>query len=180
MAWTTPRTWIGGETLTAALLNTHLRDNMLELDVAQITQEGDYVVAAGANDLVKRTYGFQRIDTSETKTASTYGALATVGPAVTLTTGTSALVFWKCQMDNAVTDAHCKMSYKISGATTSASDDTRSTLRDGLPGANALSFMGSDLRTDLVAGSNTFTAEYASDGTNTATFVNRVLFVISL
>lgn len=27
MAWTTPRTWVSGETLTAALLNTHVRDN---------------------------------------------------------------------------------------------------------------------------------------------------------
>jgi hypothetical protein len=29
MAWTTPRTWTVGEILTAANLNTHLRDNML-------------------------------------------------------------------------------------------------------------------------------------------------------
>ena len=27
MGWTTPRTWVAGELLTAALLNTHLRDN---------------------------------------------------------------------------------------------------------------------------------------------------------
>lgn len=28
MAWTTPRTWVGGEIVTAALLNSHLRDNL--------------------------------------------------------------------------------------------------------------------------------------------------------
>ncbi len=28
MAWTTPRTWVTDEVLTAALLNTHLRDNL--------------------------------------------------------------------------------------------------------------------------------------------------------
>lgn len=28
MAWTTPRTWVSGEVLTAALLNTHLRDQL--------------------------------------------------------------------------------------------------------------------------------------------------------
>lgn len=28
MAWTSPRTWVTGETVTAALLNTHLRDNL--------------------------------------------------------------------------------------------------------------------------------------------------------
>ncbi len=29
MAWTAPRTWVTGETVTAALLNAHLKDNML-------------------------------------------------------------------------------------------------------------------------------------------------------
>jgi ribosomal protein S5 len=28
MAYTTPRTWVAGETVTAALLNTHVRDNL--------------------------------------------------------------------------------------------------------------------------------------------------------
>lgn len=28
MAWTSPRTWTAGETVTAALLNVHLRDNL--------------------------------------------------------------------------------------------------------------------------------------------------------
>lgn len=32
MAWTSPRTWVAGETVTAALLNTHVRDNLLELN----------------------------------------------------------------------------------------------------------------------------------------------------
>lgn len=28
MAWTTPHTWVSGETVTAALMNTHVRDNL--------------------------------------------------------------------------------------------------------------------------------------------------------
>ena len=28
MAWTSPRTWVAGETVTAAELNTHVRDNL--------------------------------------------------------------------------------------------------------------------------------------------------------
>lgn len=31
MAWTSPRTWVAGETVTAAILNTHVRDNLLDL-----------------------------------------------------------------------------------------------------------------------------------------------------
>lgn len=31
MAWTTPRTWVAGETVTAAIMNTHVRDNLKAL-----------------------------------------------------------------------------------------------------------------------------------------------------
>lgn len=31
MAWTSPRTWVAGEVVTASLLNTHLRDNLLAI-----------------------------------------------------------------------------------------------------------------------------------------------------
>ena len=31
MAWTAPRTWVTGETVTAALMNAHVRDNLVEL-----------------------------------------------------------------------------------------------------------------------------------------------------
>ncbi len=32
MAWTAPRTWVAGEVVTAALLNTHVRDNLQVLN----------------------------------------------------------------------------------------------------------------------------------------------------
>lgn len=31
MAWTAPRTWVAGETVTAAIMNTHVRDNLKEI-----------------------------------------------------------------------------------------------------------------------------------------------------
>ncbi len=51
MAWTAPRTWIVGEVLTAALLNTHLRDMALETAPALVTTKGDILAAAAVNDL---------------------------------------------------------------------------------------------------------------------------------
>ena len=66
MAWTTPRTWVSNETLTAALLNTHLRDNLEELDVAKVTGPGQYAVSTAANAITARSYGWERIDTSQT------------------------------------------------------------------------------------------------------------------
>ena len=31
MAWTTPRTWVAGELVTASIMNTHVRDNLTAL-----------------------------------------------------------------------------------------------------------------------------------------------------
>lgn len=49
MAWTAPRTWVAGEVVTAALLNTHVRDNLSYLkDLAVATPTlGSNVVTAG-------------------------------------------------------------------------------------------------------------------------------------
>ncbi len=57
MAWTSPRTWIAGETVTASLLNTHLRDNLLETAPAKVTAAGDIVYATGANALARLAKG---------------------------------------------------------------------------------------------------------------------------
>jgi hypothetical protein len=37
MAWTTPRTWVTGEVLTASIFNTHVRDQILDLDAREKT-----------------------------------------------------------------------------------------------------------------------------------------------
>lgn len=59
MAWTTPRTWSSGETVTAALMNTHVRDNLNvvhsgeldALDVAGATVlRGALTIGDGAGD----------------------------------------------------------------------------------------------------------------------------------
>lgn len=53
MAWTSPRTWVSGEVVSAALLNAHLRDNLLETAPAKVTTAGDVVYANGANSLAR-------------------------------------------------------------------------------------------------------------------------------
>lgn len=49
MTWTAPRTWVVGETLTAALLNTHIRDNELDIDSRLDALEAGGLVLAGAS-----------------------------------------------------------------------------------------------------------------------------------
>jgi len=57
MAWTAPRTWVAAEILTAALLNTHLRDNLLETGPAKVTTQGDLLYATAANALARLAKG---------------------------------------------------------------------------------------------------------------------------
>lgn len=57
MAWTSPRTWVALEVLTAALLNTHLRDNLLETAPAKVTTQGDLTYATAANALARLAKG---------------------------------------------------------------------------------------------------------------------------
>lgn len=57
MAWTTPRTYTTGELVTAAILNTHVRDNLLETAPAKVTTAGDIIVATGANGIKRLGIG---------------------------------------------------------------------------------------------------------------------------
>ena len=49
MAWTAPTTWTTGQIVTAALMNTHVRDNLNVTAPAVMTTQGDIIYASGAN-----------------------------------------------------------------------------------------------------------------------------------
>jgi hypothetical protein len=52
MAWTTPRTWVTGELVTATILNTYVRDNQLALDTfvgGQDLTSGRVLMGAGTS-----------------------------------------------------------------------------------------------------------------------------------
>lgn len=53
MSWTAPRTWVANEVVTAAIMNTHVRDNLLATVPALVTTAGDSVYATAANTLAR-------------------------------------------------------------------------------------------------------------------------------
>lgn len=57
MAWTAPITFAAAAVLTAAQLNTNLRDNLNETAPAKVTTAGDLVYATAANALTRRAIG---------------------------------------------------------------------------------------------------------------------------
>ena len=52
MAYTTPRTWVAGETVTATILNAHVRDNMTDLRTAKHCR----AYATGTRSLTNNTF----------------------------------------------------------------------------------------------------------------------------
>lgn len=70
-----------GETVTASIMNTHVRDNLLETFVAKTTAAGDICYASAANSLVRLPAGSARaiLQYSAGSTGLAYGAIAPAG-----------------------------------------------------------------------------------------------------
>ena len=197
MAWTTPRTWVTAETVTAALLNAHIRDNFRETSPFTVTTAGDLSYADAANSMNSRlgigaatthlvSTGSAPVwrgiatdaDTgSNTSGPGAVGAYITLANAdwgfaseveVTVTTGTVALVLFKAELANDTGGQLTYLSYSVSSATTVAASDGHM-IRYESGAANDRAFFGGfNLHTGLTAGSNVFTLE-AKVSANTGT-----------
>lgn len=182
MAWTSPMTFAANAVLTAAQLNTHLRDNLNETAPAKATEAGQIFVSTGLNAIAARSPSANYVGTSETTSGNSYGDLATVGPSVTRTTGSRAMVFFACRMWN-TGSAYTHASYEVSGATSIAASDAKSIAvrltsgqGDGSAGGR---HAGHQMETGLNPGLNTFTMKYRVSA-GTGRYDERHLFVIPL
>jgi hypothetical protein len=115
VAWTTPRTWVAGELVTAALLNTHLRDNLnavttwttwsptlTNLSIGNGTQAGRYISAGG---FVQVEYSLQWGSTT-----SASGALA-----ISLPVTAAALTGTPFRVTGDARDASAGENYTVRG-----------------------------------------------------------------
>lgn len=179
MAWTAPMTAVANAVLTAAQWNTHVRDNLNETAVAKATTAGRIFVSTGVNTLAEREIGSDQVLTNETTTAGSATDLATVGPTVTVTTGTTAILAWSCEMSNNVGGAWSLMDFTVSGATTRAASDDTALKYESSNASDLIAFSKIERVTGLTAGSNTFRSKYwISSGTGA--FQRRKLVVIAL
>lgn len=178
MAWTAPMTAVANTVFTAAQFNTHVRDNLNETAPAKATTAGSLFVASGVNQIAERIPGLDVINTSQTTTSTSYTDLATVGPSVTVTTGTSAIVFLASFLQNNTASQHSNAAVQVSGATTIAAADTDA-IRMNAAAIGDFNRVGAFTIPTLTPGSNTFTMKYRVAG-GTGTFANRALFVIPL
>ena len=168
-----------GAPLTAAMLNMFVRDNLNETAPAKATVAGRWFVTSGKGALAERAIASHTITASETTTSDTFKDMATIGPTVTVTTSTRALVFWRSSMNNASAGNYCITAPSVSGATTIAASDAVATVGDSST-TNDIYAIGSYVLFDeLTPGSNTFTLQYRVQG-STGTFSRRHMFVMAM
>lgn len=89
MAWTDPRTWATGELVTAALLNTHLRDNLNYL----LSPNNDFVRHVDGTGYTTTSSSFANIDgTNLSLSVTSHGGLFLIVANVPLTSVSAACV----------------------------------------------------------------------------------------
>ncbi len=176
MAWTVPMTWVANNALTAAQLNTHLRDNLLECTTAKATQASQIFVGQSRYRIAARTPTVASVSTAETCTTGDWVDLATPGPSVTVVTGTKALIWYSALMSNTGTASGNNITFEISGDTEREPQYSTSIRFDGITAGDPMSYSGFDMLTTLTPGTNTFTLKYRR-GSGTATFSTRQIAV---
>lgn len=179
MVWTAPMTAIAGSVFTAAQFNTFVRDNLNETAPAKASLSGSLFVGTGTNSIAERFPNRAFVATSNTTASTTPVDLATPGPSVATTTGSRALVFFRCGAENDTAGGTSIYGYEVSGATSIAANLNSASSVTGLGANNRIRTGSYSFEVALNSGFNTFTMKYwVSAGTGL--FIQREIAVIPL
>ncbi len=135
---------------------------------------------AGTLDAALRTstnHGAADIATGEATSSTTYVDLATVGPSVTLETGTEAIIDLGATANRPGIGFSGFVSVGVSGATTIAATDAMSAVASSPNSGYNVNLARTVRVTGLTPGLNTFTLKYRCDGGGPWTFQNRSIAV---
>lgn len=142
------------------------------------TNTGWVAVATGASALAPANDGAE-VTTDQSTTSTSMTDLTTTGPAATVTTGTKALVIVSAGIYNDTADKAGYMHFAVSGASTVAADTAKALVVRGVV-ARYVQASKVIRVTGLTAGSNTFTAKYATETGGTAHFTQRQIAAINM
>ena len=125
MAWTSPRTWTTAEIVTAAMMNSDVRDNMNATMAGKVTTAGDYGRASGANAIARLPKGDALWQIAQDSIeGGTYRSLNYLGAAYYTTFASADKVGLGCRIQigtgGAITGAQSSHAgrYYIAGGTT--------------------------------------------------------------
>jgi hypothetical protein len=170
-------TAIAGSVFTAAQFNATIRDNLAETAPAKATSPGSYFAVSDTNQITQRTPATATLNVSESTTSTSFVDLTTLGPQVTVNTGSSALILITAEINNNTASQAGRIGITISGATSETPDGT-TVLRQETNGTSEFNRCTmARLHTALTPGSNTFRMVYAATG-GTASFNFRNIIVM--
>ena len=120
------------------------------------------------------------ISASESTSTTSYTDLTTVGPTVTVSTMTTAIVLLGTSMTTNVVNGVSKMSVAVSGASSISATDATCIQNEFY--ANNVGFQvgAAFWMSGLTPGSNIFTAKYQAGNSALASFANRSIAVVPL
>lgn len=173
-------TAVSGATFTAAQFNQYVRDNLNETAPAKATAASQLFVSTGANAITTRVPSQASVATAETTTSTSYTDLATVGPRITVTTGTIAFCWFAASHAHSLSDNETASSVAVSGASTVAASNSWEHSVDGVTANNFVRGGSFHIFTGLTPGTNVFTMKYRLGATGTATFRDREMGVLPL
>lgn len=172
-------TFVNGTALTAAQLNTHLRDNLLATMPA--FAQGSFLYGtqafgvAGDNRLA--SYGIGSVEATGTVQIRSSNYPEAAGPSMVIPTGKSALVMFAAKLTSTVNNAGAYASVAVRGNTEIEADDSWSIQLDGNTATNpirwgTMHFFDNELNPGL----NTFEMQYRNNGSD-GSAANRELIV---
>jgi hypothetical protein len=171
-------TAVTGNVFTAAQFNQHVRDNLNTTAPAAATTAGRILVTTGANSVTERDPVVDYLGDAESTATTTFVDLATVGPSVTVVTGTKALITVGAGASNSNLGLASRVAVSITGATTIAANDADSYLQESGNVDDQFQGTWTYITTALNAGTNIFTNKYrTSAGGGTSTFSRRLVTV---
>lgn len=203
MAWSSPRTWVAGEQVTASIMNAHVRDNLTALaaipattlpgspvdgqhatltdSTAAPTYAWNFVYSATASKWIYLggSSGYAKVDTSESTASTSYVDLTTAGPSFTVPKAGVYLIEFGSTMFPITGGPAGDLftSPKIGSA--SASDTDAIEARIGVPvgGAYNIVASGSRNRQFTCAASDVIKLQYRVTSGTASSFSNRWLTV---
>lgn len=172
-------TAVTGNVFTAAQWNTYVRDNLNVTEAAAATGSGNLIVSTAANAMTTRTPQVDFEGRFEATAGTSYADLATAGPAVTVTSGTKALIMLGAKVHNTNAGLGSRTACTISGATSSSASDTDSYYAESGNANDGFQGTWVYINASLTSGSNTFTLKYRTTaGGGTSTFGHRLIAIV--
>lgn len=179
MAWNAPITWTPNQTVFASTLNEQLRDNMLETMPARVSGANQYLTITVDGLVRPREIKADTVLASETRTSTSFGNLATHGPAVTLTTDSNVIVIISAaQAQETTAWGEVITSHEVTGATSVPPNDLFSiTINETT--SNTIQASHVMTHDALNPGTHTFTMRYrVGTAGNVGRWTNREILVI--